>query len=110
MNSEEFRAASRLAKKEASWVTIAIFIVWLAFFIGILLPRCEPAPPFLLGLMAMTVAANLLFVPIWFVLRTVARRHDLACPNCGQWFTGMYANDVLKTGRCPKCKSEIFSD
>src|SRR5437016_3477163 len=110
MSIDEFRKMSRIAKIQASVAAIGIFVPWFVVVFVVLLPRAEPAPPLVLSFLVCALVAACLFIPLWLFMRAVARKHGLICPHCGQWLMGTYADFVLKTGRCCKCKAEIFTD
>lgn len=42
------------------------------------------------------------------IARMIYRHYQLACPSCGEWIDCQPR--MLKTGKCPRCKSEMFSD
>ena len=108
MSIDEFRSASRLVKRKMNLVLIGMLTTWFAIFWTIVVSyesESVSALSFVLGV----VAASTLFVPFWFVARAFARKHGLTCPYCSCWFIIAEAAVAVRTGRCPKCRHELFS-
>jgi len=108
MTIDEFRSASQVASRKLSFALIPILILWFGIFMAIVVSyksESVSVHSFILGF----VAASTLLLPFWFVSRALARRHGLICPHCSYWFGTPEVSSVLRTGRCPKCKQDLFS-
>ena len=110
MSIDEFRAASHTTAKKLSFAFIPIFVAWLVVFLIILLPHYRSESFSVSGLVVSLIAVSSLFVPLWLVSRSLARKHGLTCPHCSYWFIGTYAAAALRTRHCPRCKREMFTE
>lgn len=54
------------------------------------------------------IALTLFVTGVFCIARLVYKRHGMVCPSCGDWIASQPM--MMKTGRCPKCQTEVFHD
>jgi len=109
MTRQQFTRAYQVSRR---WVTVgvlALTILWFCLFLAVgskvktWFSASDAAE-----LSWIAIALGLFVTGVFCIAKFVYRRHGLVCPSCGNWIASQ--SMMLKTGRCPKCKEEVFHD
>lgn len=106
---QEYARAYQVSRR---WVTAGVLLLTILWFCVFLSAGSKVKTWFRgsdaaeLSWIALSLA---LFVAgVFCIARIVYKRHGLVCPSCGDWIASQPM--ILKTGRCPRCKKEMFHD
>jgi hypothetical protein len=105
----EFSRAYRISRR---WITASCFgltALWAFVFLSIGIRFEAWFDTHIYGAALWVIFTLALYVTgILVVARLFYKRHGMICPSCGDWIGSQVL--MLKTGRCPRCRSEMFHD
>ncbi len=109
MTRHQFSRAYQVSRR---WLTVGVLVLtvlWFWFFLAVgskvktWFSGSDAAELSWIG-----IALVLFVTGVICIAKFVYKRHGLVCPSCGDWIASQPM--MLKTGRCPKCKTEMFHD
>ena len=109
MTKSEFIVARRRCQREISCLGFAWLALWMGAFLGVAGVFSDWLHKHNVVFFLFIVIALFGFVvPMVLLCKFLHRKHKLVCPACNCWLIN--ARSVVNTGRCPKCRSEVFYD
>jgi protein-S-isoprenylcysteine O-methyltransferase Ste14 len=104
---EQFAREQRVCRVQMSVAAVGITVIWAVVLTGASAPlgswfRLHP----IAEAGGVVVALVLLALCYALAAKVLHRHHGLVCPSCGDWMGAQHV--MLKTGRCPRCETEMF--
>jgi hypothetical protein len=109
MTKQEFSRAYRVSRRWVSVGALGLLALWLWVFLAVSLKfkRWFDAHD-TVALLWAGFTLVLFVAGVAGIAKFVYKKYGLTCPSCGGWIASQTM--MLKTGRCPKCKREMFHD